>query len=274
MCGHNPKIHCQPNNDVFAAYFRETDQFQLFQLDKDEFGKYARIKNYAQPDLSKWNMMKASDKKRLEPWKAGQEWYLVPNETTMSNKSDLKVNQITIHNQTYYWWQLNCNLVWSNYQMFTRRSSSSSNSWTTCPLVPVLEFNSKLIYPRTEARFYARCPILSTNELFKESERGRSKVQEMMGLLAGSPKEKEQETIPERPVLSIRTPRVEEEHLLSDTDAENEGRAHGRIRLDSNGYIIDQFDDNYMIFSRCLVIFMILMAIGVYGFSIARVLGY
>jgi hypothetical protein len=271
MCGHDPRIYCQPSNDVFAAYFKESDQFQLFQLDKDEFGKYSRIKNYAKPDVSKWNTMKSSEKKLLEHWKAGQEWYVVPNEKP--GTKEIKVNQITIHNQTYTWWSLNYTLVWSNYQIYSNRNRNTT-AWQLCPTIPILEFNSKLIYPRTDAKFYANCPAILMSELFKESELGRKKAQELMGLLAGSPKEKEQEPIPEKPVLSIRTPRVEEDHLLSDTDAENEGRAHGRIRLDSNGYIIDQFDDNYMMFSKCLVIFMILMAFGVYGYSIAQVLGY
>jgi hypothetical protein len=271
MCGFDPRVYCQPHNDVFAAYFRESDQFQLFQLEKDSTGAYSRIKNYSKPDVSNWSKMKSTEKKLLEPWKVGQEWYVVPKE--QSGPKELKVNQITIHNQPYIWWSLNYTLVWSNHQVYSNRTKNM-NAWHSSPTIPILEFNSKLIYPRTDAKFYAHCPAILMSELFKESELGRKKAQELMSELAGSPKENEQDSIPDKPILSIRTPRVEEDHLLSDTDAEEEGRAIGRIRLDSNGYIIDQFDYNYMMFSKCLVIFMILMAFGVYGYSIAQVLGY
>jgi hypothetical protein len=272
MCGHNPRVLPQPHNDVFAAYFKESDQFQLFQLEKDDSGKYARIKNYAKPDVSKWNTMKSFEKKRLEHWKAGQEWYVVPKE--QSGNKELKVNQIMIHNQTYTWWSLTYTLVWSNYQVYSKRNKNT-DAWLSSPTIPILEFNSKLIYPRTDAKFYANCPAILMSELFKESELGRKKAQELMGLLAGSPKEKEQEPIPDKPTLSIRTPRVEEEeHFLSDTDAQEEGRAHGRVRLDSNGYIIDQFDTTSVLFSKALVTFMVLSLIGLYVYCLAHIMGY
>ena len=122
---------------VFAIFHQETETFKLFQ---PEFGENRKIT-------------------RLKPWyhnsENGQEWFVVPT-YNQGSPSPSESHRIVIHDNIYVFWSLRHSLIWSDYMIHARRQDATKYEWMNSLKIPIIEFNSKLIYPRVESNFYAR----------------------------------------------------------------------------------------------------------------------
>lgn len=140
---------------LFAIYRPDSEQFQLIQPEFDTNGAIIRLKNWARPDKTSWGNASEQEREAMLPWFRGQEWYVVP--TSSAGSSDMPhIYSVKIHNDTYHWWFLRHTLVWSDYLTHQYRATKMVNDWKASPSIPIIECNTKLIYPRTQTGFYSR----------------------------------------------------------------------------------------------------------------------
>ena len=161
---------------TFAIYRHDTEQFQLIQPEYNAEGTILRLKNWARPDKETWNKSTEEERKAILPWFRGEEWYIVPT-SSAGTKDAPKIFGVDIHGDRYAWWFLRHKLVWSNYMTHHNRRSIMVEDWKTSPSIPVIEFNTKLIYPRTNTGFYGRWCDCVPMTLVVESTRAWTEFQ-------------------------------------------------------------------------------------------------
>lgn len=203
---------------VFAVYRAESESFQFLQPELAEDGSVVRLKSWSRPTF-----LSASKEEYSEPnaalWLKGQEWYVVPTYST-NMRTPPECHRVTIHGQSYVFWTLRHVLVWSNYIVHARRHSVSLEDWMSAPRIPILEFNTKLIYPRSDlAAIYPRWVEAKPTAVERMSVLGRSIYkdftrEEQRPALEALPDEAQTDHIHINPSeLRIRTPRDDEEKV-------------------------------------------------------------
>jgi len=160
---------------LFAIYRTDLEQFQLIQPEFNEKGSIQRLKNWARPDKASWRQSSEEEREAMLPWFHGQEWYVVPTSTAGSNEPP-HIYSVKIHDDTYYWWFLRHKLVWSDYLTHHHRAGKMVNDWKASPSIPIIECNTKLIYPRTNTGFYARWSDCVPMALTIESTRAWNEI--------------------------------------------------------------------------------------------------
>lgn len=163
---------------IFAIFRPEQETFQLLQPELDEKGNCLRLKNWARPDIKGWRESSEDEQDDMIPWFRGQEWYVIPVEP--SNKlHPIHVYTTQIHGKDYMWWSLRHKLVWSNFMTHHHRRTLLTEEWLKSPIVPILEFQTRQIYPRTNVSFYPRWCDCVPIELGIVSKQGWSKFQRL-----------------------------------------------------------------------------------------------
>jgi hypothetical protein len=258
---------------VFAIYRPETETFQLLQPDIDLTGSVIGLKNWALPGTVEWKKASLAEQKQMLPWFRGQEWYALP---TLGAGSDepIQIYTSTIHSQPYQWWSLRHKLVWSNYLTFGKRNGILAHEWNVAPSVILIDFHTKLIYPRAMIGFYPRWTDTTPQILMNEVRHGLSAV---------APTQATTEAVNERAnisMLRIKTPPAR------DSDDEFETNTEERIQRAPRHGIMQQYDELRIVnaiqkegmihkyLSVSIIIFMGLAAIGLYTFIAMVMLGY
>jgi hypothetical protein len=147
---------------VFAIYRQETETFQYIQTELDDDGNIRRLKGWRPPTQE-------DDAGNDSYWSLGQEWYV---ESTPYKGVYPILHTMKLHDKSYTWWSSHHKLVWSNYAIFDTRNTNAS-VWEACHSIPILEFNTKLIYPREYVGVHARWAPATPQDLEEELERGR-----------------------------------------------------------------------------------------------------
>jgi hypothetical protein len=196
---------------TFAIYRPDMDQFQLIQPEYNSEGKVQRLKNWARPDKETWNKSTEEERTAILPWFRGEEWYVVPTSSAGSQDTP-KIFGTEIHGDKYAWWFLRHKLVWSNYMTHHNRRNIMAEDWKTSPSIPIIEFNTKLIYPRTNTGFYGRWCDCVPNALIVESKRAAAEFQK--------PECEAKEATFDPRDLRIRTPPPRDDDEESETDTE------------------------------------------------------
>ena len=156
---------------VFAIYRRETETFQFLTYETDEDNNILRLRNWSQPRYPHGVQIAPQEDKEEMRWFIGTDWYVEP---TPFAGHQHKIHQVVIHDKTYYWWSLHHTLVWASYLAYGGRNDTAygHNSWNSAPQIPVLEFSSRLIYPRLDVLgFYPRWSSVKPFELEGEMDR-------------------------------------------------------------------------------------------------------
>ena len=156
---------------VFAIYRRETETFQFLTYEMDEDNTILRLKNWAQPRYPHGVQIAPQEDTEGMRWFIGTDWYVEP---TPFAGHQHKIHQVTIHEKTYYWWSLHHKLVWASYMVYHNRDDMEhgQKAWANAPQIPVLEFSSRLIYPRLDVLgFYPRWASVKPAQLEGEMDR-------------------------------------------------------------------------------------------------------
>jgi hypothetical protein len=188
---------------VFAVYRPATETFLLLQPELDEKGAITRLKQWAPPNIKDIPAMPEDVRDQFASWLNGNEWYV---ESFENETEKLKFHDVDIHDQIYKWCHTGYKLVWSNYHVHSRRNSLGSQVWNSSPSVPILDFSSRHIYPRTYSIFYPRWVSVKTSELNETLQRSRDIVHRM------------EEEIDYKN-LRIRTPKPDSEDEYSSDDS-------------------------------------------------------
>ncbi len=152
---------------VFAVYRSDLETFQLFTTDADESGNLIRLKMWSKPTAEN-----IENNPELKCWaNGGQEYYVVPT-YNQGSRIPPEIHSFILHGQIYSWWSLRHCLVWSDYLTHAQRYAETRDAWMTSPRISVLDFSSKLIYPRTLIETYPRWCDSSPKKLEMEVARG------------------------------------------------------------------------------------------------------
>jgi hypothetical protein len=263
---------------VFAVYRPETETFQLLQPDIDLTGSVIGLKNWALPDTQEWKRASVTEKKQMLPWFRGHEWYALPTRGAGS-EDPIPIYTSTIHSQPYQWWSLRHKLVWSNYLTFGKRNGISAHEWNVAPSVMLIDFHTKLIYPRTNIGFYPRWTDTTPQILLEEVRNGLSAVTNTEATQATQATQATTERA-NVSMLRIKTPPAR------DSDDEFETNTEELIQRAPRHSTMQQYNDlrivnaiqKQVMFNKCLtvsiIIFMGLAAIGIYTFIGMVMLGY
>lgn len=243
---------------VFAIYRAETETFQILQPDIASDGSILRLKNWARPDIREYNDASPMERETLAKWFRGQEWYVVPSS---SDPKPILFHKTTIHDQSYSWWFCRHMLVWSNYMIHGARHSSYANEWKQSPSIPILQFNTKLIYPRTNLAMYPRWTDTTPDALKTMTQKGYTEFQAIG--INGSDKRFDPST------LRIRTPPPQEDETSA---SETEGLYAPRAKQ-SYGSIQSPLTRKESCVAYMILGVSILFLIGMYCFSIAVISG-
>lgn len=161
---------------VFAIYRQSTETFQLLQAEYDEDDNIIRLKQWAQPSVQDIKSMTKETHEQYKCWLNGNEWYVeINNQST----NELKVHDVEIHNQNYKWYHTGYKLVWSNYHIHSRRNSLGAHTWNSSPSIPILDFSSRSIYPRTYSSFYPRWVSVKSSDLSEVLQKSRDSILKM-----------------------------------------------------------------------------------------------
>lgn len=161
---------------VFAIYRAETETFQILQPDIASDGSILRLKNWARPDIRDYNHASPVERGEITKWFRGQEWYVVPSS---EDPKPIMIHKVTIHDQAYAWWFCRHMIVWSDYMTHAGRRGSSAAAWKEAPTIPIIQFNTKLIYPRTMLAMYPRWTDTTPAALNDMSRKGQTEFQEV-----------------------------------------------------------------------------------------------
>ena len=137
----------------------------MIQIEKDEDGEIQRLKGWMRPDPSTWSNL---SEEQQEMWFIGQEWYVEP--TGYKGTAPI-LYTCNLHDKTYTWWSAHHKLVWSNSEIYKRREGAGLELWNACHSIPILEFNTKRIYPREYTDVYTRWASTTPHELVEELEK-------------------------------------------------------------------------------------------------------
>ena len=212
--------------DVFAVYRRDTSSFQLLQSVKDESNSILKLKCWTRPYVEQWVMPTLEQKEEFANWFRGKEWYVVPS------KRGETLNRTLIHEKEYVWWHLGYDLVWTNSGVFNERNSVGTKEfWESSPRIPIIEFNTKRIYPRAETGFYPRWILGRQTDMNQKSEH----MWEIYFAMHVEPSE-----------LRIRTPIVDEDY-------------------DEDDDLLDVESDIYFL-GLCSLSGLLISVVGLYGY--------
>jgi hypothetical protein len=129
---------------VFAVYNRETKLFQIFQKEIKLNGIIYRIKPWVRPVKYYWRAcFEETDRSSMALWFQGEQWYAIPKKEEPSHR----LHKVRIYNKIYYYWYLNHSLLWASHEF--DRKEESQDKWAVYPQVPILEFNTRSLYPNT-----------------------------------------------------------------------------------------------------------------------------
>jgi hypothetical protein len=159
---------------VFAIYRRETETFQFLTYETDEDNNVLRLRNWSQPRYPHGVQIAPQEDTEGMRWFMGTDWYVEP--TPFVGHSH-KIHQVQIHDKIYHWWSLHHKLVWGSYLMYSNRINMAGgyDIWNKSPQIPVIEFSSRLIYPRMDVMgFYPRWASVTPPSLELESDRART----------------------------------------------------------------------------------------------------
>lgn len=152
---------------VFAVFRSESETFQLFATEADESGNLIRLKLWGKPSRED-----IENNSELKCWaNGGQEFYVVPT-YNQGSRIPPEIHSFILHGKIYSWWSLRHCLVWSDYLTHAQRYGDTRNAWMISPRIPILDFSSKLIYPRTLIETYPRWCDSSPKKLEAEISRG------------------------------------------------------------------------------------------------------
>lgn len=156
---------------VFAIYRRETETFQFLTYETDEDNNIQRLKNWSQPRYPHGVQIAPQEDTEGMRWFIGTDWYVEP---TPFAGHQHKIHQVKIHDKTYYWWSLHHTLTWASYMVYHHRDDMEhgQKAWANAPQIPVIEFSSRLIYPRLDVLgFYPRWVSVKPVQLEGEMDR-------------------------------------------------------------------------------------------------------
>lgn len=287
---------------VFAIYHRSTETFQVLQTELDADGSIARLKNWSRPSLRDWSSTPVEKRDELVKWSKGHEWfrdgaffgvlraegeggsdgevaaalgyppaeagewYVCKTNKALSD-SDPPIYKDRIHGKNYHFWFLNHMLVWSNYKVYRSRRDASKEAWMKSPMIPVLEFATKQLYPRTNTGFYTYWSETTKDEVETVSEAGRDRF-----AASGQMDDSMMEHIDPR-YLRIRTPSPREEDMEEgEVCCESKARQRGRSRGFSD--MADSVDEHIeglcgsKTFTQQASIVVLLMFIGLWSGSV------
>lgn len=208
---------------VFAVYHPSMETFQILQTETLNDGSILRLKNWSRPSLRDWSTTPVDEKIELMRWNKGQEWYVCKTNKALSDSNPILYKD-TIHGKSYHFWFLNHMLVWSNYAVYRERyHGDRKEEWMSSPMIPVLEFATKQVYPRTNTGFYTYWSDTSREAIEAVSEAGREVFRN-----SGQIDDSASEQIDPR-YLRIKTPSPRDDDWESSEDCcESEARKRGR----------------------------------------------
>ncbi len=189
---------------IFAVYHPSTETFQILQTEILEDGTVSRLKCWARPSLRDWSTTSDEEKIDLLKWGNGQEWYVCKTNRALSDTHPT-IYQTQIHGKSYSFWFLNHMLIWSNYAVYRERHGAGRESWMNSPMIPVVEFQTKQLYPRTQTGMYTYWSETSKEDLEVVSVAARAQIRD-----SGQMEESIHEHVDPR-YLRIRTPSPREE---------------------------------------------------------------
>lgn len=137
---------------IFAIYRSATQTFQFLQVETVESEN--RLKSWTPPIKDGQKTLDELDSPTAKSWQSGAEWYVEPLSNT--NPREINIYQTQINNKSVFWWSMNHTLIWSNYNVHSRRSSLGEEAWKMSPSIPIIEIAPELPYPRTTYGFYPR----------------------------------------------------------------------------------------------------------------------
>lgn len=226
-----------------------------------------RLKNWAKPDNVDWKKASENEKKLILPWFRGQEWYVLPSRGAGLDEPS-QIHTVTIHEQTYYWWSLHHKLVWSNYMTFGKRRGSSAQDWLNAPSVTLINFNTKLIYPRTNIGFYPHLTDTTPHMLKDEVMKGNA------AYALHNTRHNHVNDYVDVSTLRINTPPARDSDYEYDTGTDELMQRAPRYRIDKYSRVFGEEN----VFTDCIAVsilmIMILASIGLYTFIGMTVLGY
>lgn len=147
--------------DIFAIYRADSKSFQLLTTERDDDGNITRLRNWSR------------SKEDSGEWNRGTMWCATKTNKALSDVEPKLYKEI-IHKQEYTFWFLNHMLLWTTYDIYADRYGKTLSAWMECPMVPVLEFGTKQIYPRTECNVMSLWAETSPDEVEEMSDRGRT----------------------------------------------------------------------------------------------------
>lgn len=243
---------------VFAIYRAETETLQILQPDIGSDGSILRLKNWARPDIRTYTHASPLERDDLSKWFRGQEWYVVPSS---SDPKPIMIHKAIIHEQAYAWWFCRHMLVWSDYQTYGGRRGPTSNEWKQSPSIPIIQFNTKLIYPRTNLAMYPRWTDTTPEALKVMTQKGQTEFQVVGMNLA--------DEWFDPSALRIRTPPPQDDETSA---SETEGLYAPRAKS-SYGPIQSPLTRKETCIAYTVLGSTMLLLIGMYIFSAATVFG-
>jgi hypothetical protein len=250
--------------NVFAVYHPSMETFHVLQTERLEDGTIVRLKNWSRPSLRDWASTSAENKSDLLRFSKGQEWYVCKSNRALSDTVP-PIYKDTIHGKEYHFWFLNHMLVWSNYAMYRGRHGDSKDEWMKSPMIPVLEFYTKQVYPRTNTGFYTFWSETTKEEVEAASEAGRDQFRNSYQM-----EDSVVDHIDPR-YLRIRTPSPRDEDWQSSEECcESEARKRGRYFSDAAESIDEQLEGlvGGTTFTQQVSIVVLLLFVGLWSGSV------
>jgi hypothetical protein len=148
---------------VFAIYRHNTQTFQLILPEYNDNGNVT-LKSWAPPTGETLKKLAENDKREASLWMNGREWYVEPIRMN-PNEINVEIHKTIIANKKHYWWPLYYRLVWSTYEVHSRRFSIGEETWIKSPSIPIIEISPGVVYPKTTYGFYPRWASVKPRDL-------------------------------------------------------------------------------------------------------------